>query len=326
MNKKTKSELDTAVLAIIIGSLAVMVVIFQFQTFVGTNRSPHGMIDIQKINWNNNTGQIKAYVQNYGCPEAINQVYVNGKLDGQALIVPSRTLAFNQTCEITLSQTYVTMPPQITVAINLTDGYVCRGTTFVGFEMLALNWNESTQKIEALITDTGQYRQVYFGNVYVNGTEDNGATISNMHYPQVPGQIFKISLSGTYPSKPQSLLLNFTADGSSFNMTAPFTTDMIMNSAAWDEKTRQITFLVYSPYFGLEGKPVSFDGVYVNGIPDEAPLVSKVYSQTYKITLSTEYAEAPTGLTIGIMTDYGAFNVQEFELGSQGFYYSAPLC
>ena len=310
-------------ISVITGSFAY---VFQVQAVSPSNLYPHGMVEIQNVYWNNQTGQITAFLQNFGYPQEIKEFHVNGKLDEQAMIVPNGTLEYNQTCEATLSETYAVMPSNITIGVYSTKGSMFETVTFIAFQMLGLYWNENTQKIQALITDTGSYPEVNFGKVYVNSVADNGAIIKETNDSNVQGRMFNISLSGTYPSKPSTMLLEFTADGLPFDLSSPFSTDMIINSLKWDEKTSEVNFLVYSPYFNLGGeKTVSFDGVYVNGTLDTSPTFNKVYSETYETILSTKFPVAPSTLTIRVMTDYGAFGEEQFTWDSKGNYYESTI-
>ncbi len=279
------------------------------------------MIEVQKVDWDNATGKINVYIQNFGLAQEIKEIHVNGKLDEQAVIDLNGTLENNHTCEVTLSETFAIMPSNITLGVYATKSYTIETVSFIEFQMLGLYWNENTQKIHALITDTGSYPQVNFGTVYVNTVADNGAVIKEINNSRVQGKMFNISLSGTYPSKPSTMLLDFTADGVMFNLTSPFTTDMIINSPSWNEKTGEVKFLVYSPYFNLEGeKATSFDGVYVNGVLDNTPILNRVYPETFEAVLSTRYPVAPANLTIGVVTDSGAFGEEHFVWISEGFY------
>lgn len=294
---------------------------FQYYPESPSNLDLHGMIEVQKVDWDNTTGKINFYIQNFGLAQEIKEIHVNGKLDEQAIIDPNGTLKNNQTCEVTLSETFAIMPSKITIGVYGSKSYMCETASLIEFQMLGLYWNENTQKIHALITDTGIYPQVNFGTVYVNRVEDNGAIIKEINNSKVQGKIFNISLSGTYPTKPSTMLLDFTADGVMFNLTSPFTTDMIIDSPSWDAKTGEVTVLVYSPYFNFAGeKATTFDGVYVNGVLDNTPILNRVYPETFEAVLSTRYPVAPANLTIRVVADSGAVGEEHFVWTSQGFY------
>jgi hypothetical protein len=316
LNKKTTVAI-AIILGVTIGSLAT-ISYFQHQQESTFDLSVHNMIYIQKAEWNDSEGQITVYVHNSGYPQAIKGISINGKLDQQA--IPNGAIENNQTREIKLSQTYAKMPQKITYQINATKGSISGILTFLDFKMLGLYWNDSTQKIEAIVSDSGMLSTVNFGKVYINGVLDSGAIISDINDEQIPPKVFKISLSGTYPDKPTKMLLEFFAEGSSFHLESPFNTEMTINLVKWDEKTGLVKFWVYSPYFNLEGRPVSFDEVEVNGILDNSTIINKEYSHTYEIICSTKYSEAPTQLTIRVMTDNGGFGEKQFEWTSNGNY------
>lgn len=155
-------------------------------------------ITIDKIDWNDETGLIKAYIRNFGYSTAFSEVYVNGELDDQVMIALLQ-IARNQTAEITLSKTYAIMPKQITIEVHTTNSSsISRMETFIEFEMLRLYWNESTQRIVVLVTDTGSYPKVDFDKIYVNRILDDAAVIKLESNDDRGYGIYKISLSGIY--------------------------------------------------------------------------------------------------------------------------------
>jgi hypothetical protein len=100
---------------------------------------------------------------------------------------------------------------------------------------------------------------------------------------------------------------------------------MQINFLRWDEQTGQIKFLVYIPSaHDLEReKPLTFQEIYVDGIVAKVDSISRAYPETYEITLSKTYSEAPAQLTIRVDTDFGAFGEQPFIHNSMGFYETA---
>jgi hypothetical protein len=314
-----KPSLVDSLLIILIG---IVIVIFLMAAFVfqsPTPGPPPSMSDFfKKVEWENSTGQIKAYFQNYDDSQTIDRIYVNNKLDDRASIAPSRNIEHDQTCEITLSQRYSVMPQNVTITIQGTNGNYSQTTNFIGFEMIGLFWNETTQKTEAIIADNGTWSQVNFGKIYINGAADNASIITNVTNPYAADPYcmqqkwFKVSLPGTCASKPTSMTLDFSADGSTFHLTSPFNTNLGINEVKWDNKTGQVKFWVFSQNFDLEGKPIQFDKVYVNGVLQNAANISRVYSETYQITSSTTYEQAPSPLTLMVVTDYGACSSQQF--------------
>jgi hypothetical protein len=49
------------------------------------------------------------------------------------------------------------MPTAITIEVHTTNSTLGHDVTFIGFQMLRLYWNETTQKIQVIAIDTGQY-------------------------------------------------------------------------------------------------------------------------------------------------------------------------
>ena len=44
-----------------------------------------------------------------------------------------------------------------------------------------------------------------------------------------------------------------------------------------------------------------------NGIIDESPSISRIYSETYEVTLSKTYPKCPSQVTVRVLTDFGAY-------------------
>jgi hypothetical protein len=153
-----KIALAMVVLVISIGSLitAAYLITKPFDRYDGIPY-PHGMMEITKIDCNSTTGQIKATMQNFGYPQTIIGMSVNGKLDKQAIIYPSGIIEHNQTCEITLSEKYAIRPTEVTYKLNTTQSYMGGKLILLGFRMEALSWNESSHKVDVFVSDTSTY-------------------------------------------------------------------------------------------------------------------------------------------------------------------------
>ena len=276
-------------------------------------------IDFKNVDWDKSTGQIKAYVWNFGSKEyTLSQIYVNGTLDNDCSVDP-RVLGPNQTAEITLSETYTILPKQITIQINTDNKYsIGHRHTFIGFEMLRVYWNENTSKINVLVINTGDYPEVNFGQIYINGTLDESAVFTQKNI-QSRGrdQTYEISLSGKYMKKPTKMLLKIvTADGTTFELESPFNRNLKIDSIKWFESTGEIKFLVYASL--LEGeKEIIFDEIYINGTLDESAVVTRLTTaqkeafyltgNIYDVALSGRYDSCPSEATVKVVTDFGEF-------------------
>ncbi len=296
--------------------VAVFAVGIGIASYSFTSLSPMRGIMIEKVDWNSSTGQIIAYIRNLERSDlSVKEVYVNGTLDDKATLVP-QVLQPNETAEITLTETYAIMPTQVTVEIRTELSWVSRRMTFIHFEMLRVYWNETTERIRVLVENTGEYPAVNFENVYVNGTIDYSAIIAQKTFQYARYRIYEVSLSGTYTSKPSKLDLTITTtDGASFQLSSPFNRGhdiMTISMIRWNQSTGQIKFLVYVPSASfLEGEQdLNFEGIYINGELDESPVITRVYSETYEVTLSKTYATCPSQATVKVVTDFGAFGVE----------------
>jgi hypothetical protein len=262
-------------------------------------------ITIDKVDWNNQTGQIKIYIHSYNSNTSVTQVYVNGQLDNQTNV--PLDIAENQTVEMTLSQKYDILPTKLNIKVCTADNKSYgRTETFIGFEMLRTYWNESTKKIDVLLSHKGSYPWIKFGDLYVNGTLDPGAVpilYSNFT------NIYKISLSDTYSSKPVNMSLKFTTNGIHFNLASPFTEADSQGELRWDKNTGHLIFSVYIPSaYHLEGKKdLTFDGLYFNGTRDESPTITRTYRETYEIVSSKTYAACPSQITAKVTADFGEY-------------------
>lgn len=303
----------------------VVLVIFIVGVFLAEQHEPERPlwldgIDFENVDWDKTTGQIKAYVWNFGSKYYnLSQIYVNGTLDNDCLIKP-RVLGPNQTAEITLSETYTVLPKQVTIEINTDNQYsVGHEHTFIGFKMLRVYWDENTSKIKVLVTNIGDYPEVNFEEIYVNGTLDDKVFVTKKYIPasQAPRsyeKTYEISLSGLYITKPKEMQLKIvTSEGLSFELESPFdggkSISMHINSIKWFEDTGQIKFLVYNPtsHFLEKEQPIAFDQIYINGTLDESAVVTRIYGETYDIALSRIYPDCPSMATVKVVTDFGAY-------------------
>ena len=269
-------------------------------------------IIIENVDWSNSTGQITVQVRNYRLPDStLKEVYVNGTLDNKATMIP-QVLQPNQTAEIVLTETYAIMPTQITVEIRAEKSVTSRRITLIHFEMLRVYWNETTGRIRVLVENTGEYPEVNFGDVSVNGTTDQSAVITQKTLQYARYRIYEISLSGTYTSKPSRLDLTIaTTDGTFFQLASPFNRGhdiMTISMIRWNQSTGQIKFLIYIPSasFLEREHDLTFEGIYLNGMLDESPVITRAYSETYEVTLSKTYATCPSQATVKVVTDFGA--------------------
>ena len=305
-----------------LAALAVLV-IFIAGVFLAEQHEPERLwfdgFHVKNVDWDKSTGQLKAYVLNDGSEYYnLSQIYVNGTLDNDCLVVP-RVLGPNQTAEITLSKTYTVLPWQVTIRISSDNYSVNQRFTFIDFKMLRVYWNENTSKINVLVSNTGDYPEVNFGQIYINGTLDESAVITQKKFQdQRRHQTYEISLSGKYVKKPIKMLLKIvTADGKTFELESPFIGNISIDSIKWFESTGEIKFLVYTHL--LEGEQeITFDEIYINGTLDESAVVTRLTTaqieafhlsgnNIYDVALSGRYANCPSETTVKVVTDFGEF-------------------
>lgn len=317
---------NVAVIVVVL-TVVFFAFLFFFVQLFGNMLSPiDGLrmgFEIESVDWDNITRQVKVCVRNVDTKDmTLSQIYVNGTLDNESVIVP-KVLSPNQTAEITLSETYTIVPRQITIKIILEEDF--SGTykhVFIGFEMLRLDWDENTGKITVRVGNIGDYPEVNFGEIYVNGTLDDKAFVTEKNISASQGsppcqKIYEISLSGTYVTKPKKMQLKIvTSDGLLFDLESPFNTrkmEIVPGYIGWFEDTGEIRFWVYAPYAGFleEELPITFDEVYVNGKLDESAVITTVYSQggaeSYQVVLSKKYVTCPSQVTVKVITDFGEF-------------------
>ena len=83
---------------------------------------------------------------------------------------------------------------------------------------------------------------------------------------------------------------------------------MTISMIRWNQSTGQIKFLIYIPSasFLEREHDLTFEGIYLNGMLDESPVITRAYSETYEVTLSKTYATCPSQATVKVVTDFGA--------------------
>ncbi len=309
-------------LAINIIVILVVVVIVAFSAiFMYSMSSPftigegrHWGLYFESVNWDNNTGQIKAYIVNADEKDAtISQVYVNGTLDDNYVIVP-QVLKQYQTTEIILSETYSIMPKEVTIELNTNDGYptgICK--KFIDFEMLGFYWDEEWGKIKVVVSCKCDYPEIAFGEIYVNGTLDDEVVITKQFYTDEPR--YDMYLSGTYEDKPTNMEINIVSvNGYSFELSAPFYIGNFIRSFWLDENIGQLKVLVYLHGANVVEGEFTFGEIYVNGTLADAATIYAYesdyygYSDMYVITLSKVYVNVPSQVTIKVITHFGAFD------------------
>jgi hypothetical protein len=269
-------------------------------------------LEVDSVNWDNNTGQIKAYVRNFNENDVtIRKIYVNGTLDDNSVIVP-QVLQEYQTAEIILSETYSIMPKEITIELDTEDGYKTGiRKRFIDFEMLGLYWDEELGKIKVVVRCECDYPELAFGEIYVNGTLDDEVVITKQLYTDDPR--YELYLSGTYQNKPTNTELRIVSvNGYSFELTAPFYIGNFIRSFWLDESINQLKVLVHLHEANVVEGAFTYGEVYVNGTLDNAAIIyeyePETYSDTYVITLSKVYANVPSQVTIKVITHFGAFD------------------
>ena len=275
----------------------------------------------ESVNWDNNTGQIKAVVRNADKIDVtISQIYVNGTLDDNYIIVP-QVIQQYETVEITLSETHSTMPKEVKIELDTDDGYKTGiDKTFIDFEMLGLYWDEEWGKIKVVVDCYYDYPEIAFGEIYVNGTLDEEVVIIKQFYTADPLAYYypryEIYLSGTYENKPTYTELRIIpVNGHPFDFTVPFPQSEnaqysapIIHSLWFDESIGQITVLARFYDTNIQKGAFTYGDIYVNGTLDDAAIIYPKEEPFYEIVLSRAYAEVPSQLTLKLITHYGEFN------------------
>jgi len=306
-----------AINIIVILVVVVLVVLSSIYYYMGSltiEGSGHWGLYFKNVSWDNNTGQIKAYVVNADEKDVIiSQVYVNGTLDDNYVVNP-QVLKQYQTTEIILSETYSTMPKEVTIGLNTTDGYPT-GTykKFIDFEMSGFYWDAEGGKIKVVVDCQCDYPDIAFGEIYVNGTLDEEVVITKQSYTDKPR--YDIYLSGTYEKKPTNTELRIVSvNGYSFELTAPFYFGNFICSFWLDENIGKLKVLVYLHGTNVVEGEFTNGEIYVNGtLADSATIYAYEddyhgYSDMYVITLSKVYENVSSQLTIKVITPFGAFD------------------
>ncbi len=273
----------------------------------------------ESVNWDNNTGQITAVVRNLdNIDVTISQIYVNGTLDDNYVIVP-QVIQHYQTAELTLSETYSIMPNNVEIDFVTDDGLKCgSGWTFIDFEMLGLYWDEEWGKIKVVVDCYGDYPELAFGEIYVNGTLDEEVVITKQFYTDDPLAYYypryDIYLSGTYENKPTYTELRIIpVNGHPFDFAVPFPQSEyhhppIIHSFWFDESIGQIKVLVRFHGANIPEGAFTYGDIYVNGTLDDGAIIYSKEEPFYEVVLSRVYEQVPSQITIKLLTHYGEFN------------------
>ena len=308
----------------------VLVIIVAFSAiFIFYSRSSHLTIGegrrwgvhCESVNWDNNTGQIKAVVRNEdNIDVTISQVYVNGTLDDNYVIVPQVIQSY-QTAELTLSETYSKLPNKVDIDFVTDDGHKSGSYwTFINIEMKGLYWDEEWGKIKVVVDCYYDYPETAFGEIYVNGTLDEEVVITKQFYTADPLAYYypryEIYLSGTYENKPTYTELRIIpVNGHPFDFTVPFPQSEnaqysapIIHSFWFDESIGQITVLARFYDTNIQKGAFTYGDIYVNGTLDDAAIIYPKEEPFYEIVLSRAYVEVPSQLTLKLITHYGEFN------------------
>ncbi len=318
MNNKMDAYFLLIVIGVAIGAIA-LIYYNPFALTIGEGR--RWGFYVESVSWDNDTGQIKAYVMNFDKFDVtISQVYVNGTLDDNYVIVPS-VLQGGQTAEITLSETYSRMPKEVTIELVADDGYNPRiRKTFIEFEMLGLYWDEEWGKIKVVVDCYCDYPEIAFGEIYVNGTLDEEVVITKQFYTDDPRAYYypryDIYLSGTYENKPTYTELRIIpVNGHPFDFAVPFPQQEnhhycapIIHSFWFDESIGQIKVLARFYDTNIQRGAFTYGDIYVNGTLDDAAIIYPREEPFYEIVLSRVYEEVPSQITIKLITHYGEFN------------------
>ena len=306
------------VLAIIVAFSAIcMFYSMSYSLTIGVDR--RWGVHCESVNWDNNTGQIKAVVRNEdNLDVTISQIYVNGTLDDNYVIVP-QVIQHYQTAELTLSETYSKMPNEVKIEFVTDDGHKSgSGWTFIDFEMLGLYWDEEWGKIKVVVDCYGDYPELAFGEIYVNGTLDEEVVITKQFYTDDPlaryYPRYDIYLSGTYENKPTYTELRIIpVNGHPFDFAVPFPQSEnhhppIIHSFWYDESIGQIKVLVRFHGANIPEGAFTYADIYVNGTLDDAAIIYPKEEPFYEVVLSRVYEEVPSQITIKLLTHYGEFN------------------
>ncbi len=172
-------------------------------------------IGLVQVDWDESTGRFRVSVRNTGDESVtLNEIYVNGALDGAAIPNPV-VLAAGQTTELTTSWTDWDTHTDIPIKVNTVEGASAQESAPIyGIWIQSINWNRGIGQIVAYVYSRGYKRDVNVTSVYVNGTLDAEANI------QRSLDLCSITLSKTYVNNPTELTLKVvTADGAFDELT-----------------------------------------------------------------------------------------------------------
>jgi len=165
-------------------------------------------IQLEKVEWDENTGQIRAFVKNLGDESvAFRDVYVNGQIDKKADINPL-ILQSGQTAEITLSGTFRDTQTAIPIKVTTLQG-ASDEQSYPIFRIWiqSINWIQETGEIKAFAYSQG-YEKPTITGVYINGVLDLAALVRD---DAAPSTLYTITLSKTYNECPAQLTLRVVA-------------------------------------------------------------------------------------------------------------------
>ena len=307
------------VLAIIVAFSAIFFIVYNLSSPLIIGEGRRWGVHCESVNWDNNTGQIKAIVRNEdNFDVTISQIYINGTLDDNYVIVP-QVIQHYQTAELTLSETHSIMPNEVKIEFVTDDGHKS-GTywTFIDFEMSGLYWDEEWGKIKVVVDCYGIYPELAFGEIYVNGTLDEEVVITKQFYTDDPRVYYypryDIYLSGTYENKPTYTELRIIpVNGHPFDFAVPFPQSEyhhppIIHSFWYDESIGQIKVLVRFHGANIQRGAFTYGDIYVNETLDDGAIIYPREEPFYEVVLSRVYAEVPSQETIKLLTDYGEYN------------------
>ena len=268
---------------------------------------------IRSVDWDENTGQITVLVEYTGSRTVtLNEVYVNGTLDQEALSVP-RILFTNQTTEITLSKTYFPEPTQLAIRIRTSDGKdASLAEQFFGIRMGQVDWNQNEGAIRVFVRNTGHER-VTLNGIFLNETLDATAIPKPMALDADKTIELTLSVPGgtnwdTHTDFPIKVT---TLEGVFAEESKPIY-GIWIQSINWDRRNGKVGAYVYSNGYDVE---VTISDVYVNGTLDTEAIIRlntlatlRSPSDLWSITLSKTYLDNPTQLTLKVVTADGAFD------------------
>ena len=297
------------VVATIVASVVILLSQFPLYNSIHQIPFPRGPRLRVDVNWESSTRQLKATISNrWDSTITLSEIYVNGKLDAKFATRPL-VLQPEQTVEITLSESYTVMPSSAKLEFQIAEGgYMSTTTRLLGFRLLRVYWNEDTGQVRVIVGDTEGNDELNLSEVYVNGVLDDSAVVTWVPAPGEWGH-YGISLSGKYASRPTQMLLEFTAEGNSFEFSSPFTIDVDFRRLSWDPIDGKVKFEMRIPsaFYIEQEKEINFE-VYLNGKRDAGAIVTRrATSSMFDVVLSKTYATCPSQAHVRVVTDFGAY-------------------